>query len=240
MIEKFIQGIALSEKAHRGQIRKGTSVEYFSHPLAVAGDVLGRGGSYDQAIAGLCHDILEDCGPQYREEIRALGDDVLAIVEDASDCIKGEGPKLGWYIRKLEYLLNFQNKNPLSFLVVACDKIHNSTDTVRESHIQGYECLTKFRAPPEMVCWYFVALTCELKKAAFNGYLPFSAVFDLERNVEHMIDLFFHGASALTDNSDEGTAEYLRLVKVNESLLDIMYGTDNDPFVCKLSEGYFK
>lgn len=232
MIDKFLQGIALSEKAHRGQIRKGTTIEYFSHPLAVAADVLGRGGSYTQAIAGLCHDILEDSGPQFKEEIRALGHDVLAIVLDASDCIKGEGPKLGWYIRKLEYLLNFQNKNPESFLVVACDKLHNSGATVHESHTIGYDCLTKFRAPPEMVCWYFVALTCELRKGAEKGYLPHSAVDDLERNARRMMDVMIVGVGERTDNSAEGNAEYWRIQAVADSLESML--AHKDPFVCRI------
>lgn len=237
MIDKFLEGVALCERAHRGQIRKGTKIDYFAHPLAVAADILNRGGSYSQAIAGLCHDILEDSGPEFKEDIRALGEDVLTMVIDASDCIKGDGPKKGWYIRKLEYLLNFQNKHPDSFLVVACDKLHNSGATVTEGASIGYDCLTKFRAPPEMVCWYFTALTCELDKGAIKGHLPFSAVFDLERNVETMLEILLTGVGDMTDNSEEGTREYLRIAKAVESMYDMM--ACNDPFVCVLPEDYF-
>lgn len=230
MIEQFLQAAKLSEDAHRGQVRKGTSIEYFSHPLAVAADVLGRGGDYDQAQAGLCHDILEDCGPEYEDQIKALGEMTHRIVLDCSDCIKGQGPKLGWYIRKLEYILNFHHKHPKSYLVVCCDKLHNSGATVTESRNMGFDCLTKFRAPPEMVCWYFVALTCELQKGADLGYLPESAVTDLRYNTEAMIAL-------LTDHPD-WDANYMNIYKTITSLHEMLQ--TNDPLVCQLSEGYFK
>lgn len=233
MIDKFLQAVKLSERAHRGQLRKGSNIEYFHHPLAVAADVLGRGGSYEQAMAGLCHDILEDCGPHFEEGIRALGDDVLAMVHDASDCIKGQGPKLGWYIRKLEYLLNFQNKNPGSFLVIACDKLHNSGNTVQDARTQGFDCLKKFRAPPEMVCWYFVALVCELRKGAVKGYLPMATVTDLMHNVEVMLELLDSGVAIETDNSDEGTREYRRIRRACDSMYDMLHVT-GDAFVCNL------
>lgn len=237
MINKFLEAVALSERAHRGQIRKGTTIEYFSHPLAVAADILGRGGSYEQAIAGLCHDILEDSGPQFREDIRALGRDVLTMVLNASDCIKGVGPKLDWYTRKLEYLLNFQDKDPRSFLVICCDKLHNSGATVAESRLVGYSCLTKFRAPPEMVCWYFTALVCELTKGAEKGHLPKTAVDDLRANTLEMLEMLSWFADQTTDNSDEGSREYLRLTAAYASMYSML--KTNDPFVCVLPENYF-
>ena len=230
MIERFLQATQLSEEAHRGQVRKGTNIEYFSHPLAVAADVLGRGGNYEQAMAGLCHDILEDCGPEYEDRIKALSDLTHAIVLDCSDCIKGTGPKLGWYMRKLEYIVNFANKNPASFLVVCCDKLHNSNASVTEARVIGFGALTKFRAPPEMVCWYFVALTCELQKGADLGYLPESAVTDLRANAQEMISL-------LTEDPAWGE-DYMRINKTIDSLFKML--DSKDPLVCELPERYFE
>lgn len=230
MIDQFLQAVKLSEEAHRGQVRKGTHIEYFSHPLAVAADILGRGGDYTQAMGGLCHDIYEDCGPEFEPQVRALGEDVHKIVMDCSDCIKGTGPKLGWYMRKLEYIIDFHKKDPKSFLVVCCDKLHNSGSTVTEIRDVGFDALTKFRAPPEMVCWYFVALVCELQKGADLGYLPETAVTDLRSNANEMIGMLCRDPKWATEMN-----------RINETM-DSLYHmlSTNNPLVCELSERYFK
>lgn len=230
MIELFLQAVKLSEEAHRGQVRKGTHIEYFSHPLAVAADILGRGGDYEQAMGGLCHDIYEDCGPEYEPQVRALGQGVHDIVMDCSDCVKGQGPKLGWYMRKLEYIIDFHKKNPKSFLVVCCDKLHNSGATVTETRAIGFDALTKFRAPPEMVCWYFVALVCELQKGADLGYLPESAVNDLRSNAREMIYMLCRDPKWETDMN-----------RINDTMDSLQHMLEtNNPLVCELSERYFK
>ena len=47
------------------QKRKGTSIPYISHLMSVSALVMEYGGDEDQAIAGLLHDSLEDCGPEH-------------------------------------------------------------------------------------------------------------------------------------------------------------------------------
>ena len=234
MIEHYLQAAKLSEEAHRDQVRKGTDIAYFSHPLAVSAMVLGYGGDYSQAMGGLCHDILEDCGPEYRDDIlRICGQDTLDIVLDCSDCIKGEGPKIGWFQRKLEYVEKFHMKKPMSFLVVCCDKLHNSGSTITEHRNIGFKALQKFRAPPEMVCWYFVALASEIGKGADLGYLPQQAANDLTANAKELIAMLM-GDPRWNGN----TAEQIQIDKVITSLFDML--ESKEPLVCQLPEGYFK
>ena len=57
--------------AHGGQTRKGTAIPYVSHLMSVSALVMENGGDEDQAIAGLLHDVLEDCGAQHEAVIRA-------------------------------------------------------------------------------------------------------------------------------------------------------------------------
>lgn len=59
---RFPQALALALQAHEGQKRKGTSIPYLSHPMAVASIALEYGADEDQAIAALLHDVLEDGG----------------------------------------------------------------------------------------------------------------------------------------------------------------------------------
>jgi (p)ppGpp synthase/HD superfamily hydrolase len=53
-------------------------VPYLSHLLGVASIVLTYGGYEDQAIVGLLHDTVEDCGAEHEPVIGELfGDEVL-------------------------------------------------------------------------------------------------------------------------------------------------------------------
>lgn len=55
--------------AHARQVRKGTTIPYAAHLLAVGALVLEHGGDTDQAVAALLHDIVEDCGAEHRDAI---------------------------------------------------------------------------------------------------------------------------------------------------------------------------
>ena len=60
--ERFSEALAFATRVHAGQLRKGTSVPYVSHVLAVCALVLEDGGGEDEAIAALLHDAVEDGG----------------------------------------------------------------------------------------------------------------------------------------------------------------------------------
>jgi (p)ppGpp synthase/HD superfamily hydrolase len=57
--------VAVMQRAqawHGSQMRKGTSIPYMSHLLAVASLVMEDGGDDDQVAAALLHDAAEDQG----------------------------------------------------------------------------------------------------------------------------------------------------------------------------------
>jgi (p)ppGpp synthase/HD superfamily hydrolase len=84
--DRLADALALAHEAHRTQKRKGTDIPYIAHPMAVASLVLTHGGSEDQAIAALLHDVIEDAGEAYAGRIHeAFGPDVLAMVRDCTD-----------------------------------------------------------------------------------------------------------------------------------------------------------
>src|SRR5437016_13953437 len=67
----FEEALVFATRLHAGQRRKGTSVPYSAHLLAVAGIVLYYGGTEIEAIAALLHDAVEDPGrPAAGGEIR--------------------------------------------------------------------------------------------------------------------------------------------------------------------------
>src|SRR4051794_11465583 len=88
--------------AHQNQARKGSAIPYLSHLLGVSSLVVEYGGDEDQAIAGLLHDVLEDCGAQHADPIRQqFGGRVLRIVEALTDGTPdATGQKPPWRERK--------------------------------------------------------------------------------------------------------------------------------------------
>src|ERR1051326_4248763 len=102
--ERFDQAFQYAHHLHRLQYRKGTSIPYISHLMAVSALVIEHGGDEDQAVAGLLHDAAEDQGGHARlSEVRSLfGDNVAAIVSDCTDAWRD--PKPEWRARKEAYI----------------------------------------------------------------------------------------------------------------------------------------
>jgi len=85
LTSRYGEGLAWAAELHVGQGRKGTTVPYVSHVLAVSGLVLEHGGSEDQAIAALLHDAIEDCQVSEAEIEARFGPTVARIVRECSD-----------------------------------------------------------------------------------------------------------------------------------------------------------
>jgi (p)ppGpp synthase/HD superfamily hydrolase len=86
LTDRFSCAVDYARIAHAAQFRKGSHIPYIYHLLGVASLVIEFGGSEDQAIAGLLHDTLEDCGASHEAAIREqFGDAVADIVKDCTD-----------------------------------------------------------------------------------------------------------------------------------------------------------
>jgi (p)ppGpp synthase/HD superfamily hydrolase len=86
LTDRFTRAVDYARIAHAGQVRKGTDIPYITHLLGVAALVIEHGGTEDQAIAGLLHDCIEDCGEEHDARIRAeFGETVARIVRACTD-----------------------------------------------------------------------------------------------------------------------------------------------------------
>jgi (p)ppGpp synthase/HD superfamily hydrolase len=75
----------LAEKAHAGQFRKWSNPPqpYIVHPIRVAEKVATLVNVNDIDIgAAYGHDILEDCGEHYADEIERIHPEVLSLVKE--------------------------------------------------------------------------------------------------------------------------------------------------------------
>jgi hypothetical protein len=135
LTDRFTRAVDYARIAHAAQVRKGTTVPYLTHLLGVAALVIEFGGTEDQAIAGLLHDTIEDCGQAHAAIIRAqFGDAVADIVEGCTDgTAEGkdslrdqEAKRQDWLRRKHVYLAHLAHADAGTQLVSACDKLHNA------------------------------------------------------------------------------------------------------------------
>ena len=143
---RFSDAVDYARIAQADQVRKGSGIPYIYHLLAVSSLVLEYGGSEDQAIAGLLHDVLEDCGSHHETAIRdRFGDVVAAIVLDCTDgtaegkavAATPEAKRADWWARKLDYLAHLQGEPEASLLVSGCDKLHNARAIVQDMETPG-------------------------------------------------------------------------------------------------------
>ena len=173
---RFDEALLYAATAHRHQSRKGTAVPYLSHLLGVASIVLTYGGSEEQAIAGLLHDTVEDCGVSHEPVIAELfGDDVLRMVLACTDArVEAGRPKADWRTRKeayLHHLAELPSGDPAR-LISAADKLHNATAILADLESLGLALWSRFpgRTPADHL-WYYDALATTFEHT-LAGPLP--------------------------------------------------------------------
>jgi GTP pyrophosphokinase len=143
---RFERALTVALEHHRRQLRKGTRVPYVAHLLGVASLVLEMGGTEDEAIAGLLHDVVEDGGGRAAlEDIRGeFGEDVARVVEANSDSFTDVKPD--WAQRKLAYVASIAQKRPDEIRVSLADKLHNARALLLDYRTHGEDLWTRFKA----------------------------------------------------------------------------------------------
>jgi (p)ppGpp synthase/HD superfamily hydrolase len=170
LTHRFTQAFDYARIAHAAQVRKGTDTPYLSHLMGVASLVLEHGGNEDQAIAGLLHDIIEDCGQAHEHLVRAqFGDAVAQIVLDCTDGTHEskavhsdrEAKRMDWQNRKLKYLQHLEQASDSTLLVSACDKLHNAGAIVADmnSATVGILVFDRFTSGREGTLAYYHSLS---------------------------------------------------------------------------------
>ncbi|HEY1475014.1 MAG TPA: HD domain-containing protein [Pseudolabrys sp.] len=165
LTDRFDRALLYATHVHGGQVRKGTSIPYVAHLLAVAATVLEYGGDEDLAIAALLHDSVEDQGGEARlEDVRnRFGKRVAKVVEACSDSLadtaKGE-PKADWQKRKKAYLAHLETAHKDVLRVSLADKVHNARAILRDLRKPdiGEAIWSRFSQPKKKTLWYYRGL----------------------------------------------------------------------------------
>jgi (p)ppGpp synthase/HD superfamily hydrolase len=162
LTDRFDRALLYATHVHGGQVRKGTSVPYVAHLLAVVATVLEYGGSEDMGIAALLHDAVEDQGGESRlsDIHNRFGDRVANIVRSCSDSFvkaSADQPKEDWLIRKRRYIEHLDTVDQETLLVSLSDKIHNARSILRDLRKPeiGPKVWDRFRNPKGDTLWYY-------------------------------------------------------------------------------------
>ncbi len=125
---------AFAAKHHDRQVRKGTKLPYLTHPANVA-VILTRYGCDDETVvAGILHDVVEDCVRDgYTREMlgqrigEKFGETVLqTILQVTYRRLDDDGVELSSADRKSDYLRRLSEASETAKWVCAADKLHNA------------------------------------------------------------------------------------------------------------------
>jgi (p)ppGpp synthase/HD superfamily hydrolase len=132
--------LAFAAKHHDRQVRKGTKLPYLTHPANVAIILARYGRGNDTIVAGILHDVIEDCVRDgYTREMleQRIGDKfglkvletVMAVTYRRND---DDGVELSGEDRKVDYLERLAAANDDARWVCAADKIHNASSIIAD------------------------------------------------------------------------------------------------------------
>lgn len=159
--ERIADALRFANRAHAGQLRKGSRIPYISHPMTVAALVLEYGGSEDQAIGALLHDVMEDAGVTEEELMRRFGPTVAEIVVGCTDGVPDPetGKKPDWRPRKEDYLRHLRDDlDEPTALVSCCDKLANARTLLQDYGTVGEDLWTRFKGGREGTLWYYAEI----------------------------------------------------------------------------------
>lgn len=194
LTDRFTRAVDYARVAHAAQTRKGSGIPYLYHLLGVASLVIEFGGTEDHAIAGLLHDVIEDCGAVHEPVVRSrFGDAVADIVVACTDGSAEGKAKPGtpearrhdWLRRKRTYLAHLAQAPEEVLLVSGCDKLHNVRAIVQdlEDPATGIRVFDRFTGGLEGSLGYYGSLA-----AIFAARRVGTArVFDAEVDAMHRL-----------------------------------------------------
>jgi (p)ppGpp synthase/HD superfamily hydrolase len=155
---RYDAALVFAARAHRNQLRKGSDTPYIAHPAHVSVLLIRHGFGEDLAIAGLLHDVVEDCGVPIEQIAAEFGDEVARLVKAVSETKSADGAELPWEQRKAEKLAHLQAAGPDVAALKAADAIHNARAIIADHELVGTEIWGRFKRGANQTVGYYRAL----------------------------------------------------------------------------------
>jgi len=177
--------LALAAEAFRSEQRNDKRIPYLTHLLAVSALVGEYGGTEEEMIVGLLHDVLEDTPIPEKDLEAQFGAEVARMVKKLSDTTQEEqngGVKPPWRPRKERYIQHLAGADGGVKLVCAADKLNNAQGLLRSLRLEGPKAWGHFRAEPSEQIWFFRAVLKALKQGWQHSILA-----ELEEAVDKLV-----------------------------------------------------
>ncbi len=144
--DRINHALAFATKHHDQQVRKGTRLPYVTHPANVAIILTRYGQDEDTVVAGILHDVIEDCvrDGYTREMLESriadkFGRDVLeTVLQVTQRKYDDDGIELSSDERKEDYLTRLAQASPRARWVCAADKVHNGSTILSDLERTDY------------------------------------------------------------------------------------------------------
>ena len=149
---RFKAALLYAMEKHANDFRKGSNIPYVAHLFAVCGLVLELGGTENEAMAAMLHDLLEDHADEVTREdlVQRFGPEVAAMVAMCTDTppeYRGPPePKPDWHVRKWPYVERIRHETYPLCRVVLADKLHNTRSMVMDYRVEGDAIWDRFNA----------------------------------------------------------------------------------------------
>ncbi|MEX1218339.1 MAG: HD domain-containing protein [Acidimicrobiales bacterium] len=148
LTSKYDKALTMVRTLQNGGARKGGgTVPYLAHSIGVSALVLEYGGTENQAIAALLHDVAEDSGGERMLDVitAEFNKKVAGYVKDLSDSLVEDSEKKEpWYPRKNSYIVSYKKKSTDVLLISAADKLHNVRAMLNDHKTVGRELWGRF------------------------------------------------------------------------------------------------
>ena len=138
--DKINHAFAFAAKHHDRQVRKGTKLPYLTHPANVAVILTRYDRDEDSIVAGILHDVVEDCVREgYTRQTleqrigEKFGEAVLnTILQVTQRKLDDDGAELSSAQKKEDYLERLAKAEESALWVCAADKIHNARSVLAD------------------------------------------------------------------------------------------------------------
>lgn len=144
------EAIVFATRAHKGQLRKGTDLDYISHPLEVLQILTEMQAPVEVLIAGVLHDTMEDTPVTLGEITARFGEKAAALVVSHS-----EDKKKSWKERKQQAIMKTMEAPLQVKLMIAADKISNLRSMAADYKVTGDHLWKRFHATKQEIAWYY-------------------------------------------------------------------------------------
>jgi (p)ppGpp synthase/HD superfamily hydrolase len=153
--QQYEQALQFAARAHRQQVRKGTDIPYIAHVVHVSVILLRYGFDENVVVAGVLHDVVEDCGVAPQELEALFGADVARLVEAVSEQKRSDGSERSWEERKTRAIARLQRGDPAIAALKAADALHNIHAIMADLALVGAAVWQRFKRGPDQMLWYY-------------------------------------------------------------------------------------